>query len=143
MPTKPSPRIANHVNALPLRPGLRVLEIGCGPGVAAREVLRRIGDGKIVAIDRSAKAINLAVGGSTSELETGRLEFRTVAIEDFELELGEDQFDLAFAMRVGALDGRHVEAGRRAMSRLKSALKPEGLLFIDGSAPIKGEDIND
>ncbi|MBO6667410.1 class I SAM-dependent methyltransferase [Parvibaculum sp.] len=141
MPTKASPRIASYVDALPLRPGQRVLEIGCGPGVAAREVSRRIGDGKTVAIDRSAKAIAAAVQGSASELETGRLEFRTVAIEDFELERGEEPFDLAFAMRVGALDGRHPEAGKRAMRRLKAALKPEGLLFIDASRPIKGKNI--
>lgn len=141
MPSKISPRIARHVEGLPLRPGLRVLEIGCGPGVAAREVSRRIGDGKIVAIDRSAKAIKLAVAGSATDLATGRLEFRNAAIEDFELERGEDRFDLAFAMRVGALDGRHPEAGQRALKRLKAALKPDGLLYIDGAAPIRGDDI--
>jgi cyclopropane fatty-acyl-phospholipid synthase-like methyltransferase len=142
MPPRISPRIASYVNALPLRPGLRVLEIGCGPGVAAREVSRSIGDGRIVAIDRSAKAIALATAGAASEIAAGRLEFRTVAIEDFEREPGEERFDLAFAMRVGALDGRHPEAGRRAMARLKAALKPEGLLFIDASGPIRGDEIN-
>jgi cyclopropane fatty-acyl-phospholipid synthase-like methyltransferase len=142
MPTRVSPRIANYVNALPLRPGLRVLEIGCGPGVAAREVSRRIGDGKVVAIDRSATAVRLATAGSASEIESGRLEFRTVAIEDFERDAGEDRFDLAFAMRVGALDGRHPEAGRRAMMRLKAALTPAGLLFIDAQQPIRGDEID-
>ncbi len=63
-----SPRIASYVDALPLRAGMRVLEIGCGPGVAAREVSRRIGNGTIIAIDRSAKAIDLAKKGSVSEL---------------------------------------------------------------------------
>ncbi|WP_298945973.1 cyclopropane-fatty-acyl-phospholipid synthase family protein [uncultured Paracoccus sp.] len=130
------------MKALPLRPGLRVLEIGCGPGVAAREVSRRIGDGRIVAIDRSAKAIALAVAGSASELETGHLEFRTVAIEDFARDPGEGRFDLAFAMRVGALDGRHPKAGQRVMTRLKAALKPDGLLFIDSASPIRGDEID-
>ncbi len=104
--------------------------------------MRRIGEGKVVAIDRSAKAIELAVDGSAAELATGRLEYRKVAIEDFERERGEGQFDLAFAMRVGALDGRHPDAGRRAMRRLKAALKPEGMLFIDASAPVSGKDID-
>jgi SAM-dependent methyltransferase len=109
--------------------------------VAAREISRRIGDGKIVAIDRSEKAIKQALAASATDLLSGRLEFRNVAIEEFELEQGEDRFDLAFAMRVGALDGRHPNAGKRAMKRLKAALKPDGLLFIDAAGPIKGEDI--
>ncbi|WP_436641287.1 class I SAM-dependent methyltransferase [Microbaculum sp. FT89] len=138
---KPSDRIATYVATLPLNQGLRVLEIGCGPGVAAREVARRIGDGKVVAIDRSAKAIGIAAQTSAAEIEAGRLELRTVAIEQFELDDGEEQFDLAFAMRVGALDGRHPEAGKLAMKRLKAALKPDGLLFIDDRKPITGRQI--
>ena len=50
-----SPRLAACINALPLRQGMRVLEIGCGPAAAAREVSRRIGDGFVLAIDRSSK----------------------------------------------------------------------------------------
>jgi SAM-dependent methyltransferase len=139
---KISPRIAKYVDALPLRPGLRVLEIGCGPGVAAREVSKRIGNGRIVAIDRSAKAIRIAMGGSRAEVNTGLLEFRNIAIEDFELEDGTQLFDLAFAMRIGALDGRHPELQKRAMIRLKSILKPEGRLYIDDQKPIRGYEID-
>ncbi|MCX2722188.1 class I SAM-dependent methyltransferase [Roseibium salinum] len=141
MPNKISPRIADYVNALPLAPGLRVLEVGCGPGVAAREVSRRIGDGLIVAIDRSAKAISLAEEGSRAELQTGRLQFRNIAVENFELPPGEEPFDIAFAMRVGALDGRHAELEKQARARLKAALKPEGLLIIDSREPVRGRDI--
>lgn len=137
-----SPRIADYVSALPLRTGLLVLEIGCGPGVAARAVARRLGaDGKIVAIDRSAKAIALAKRGSQAEMAAGTLEFRQAAIEDFAREAGEPPFDLAFAMRVGALDGRHPKAGQMAMRRLKAALRPDGLLFIDDQPPISADAI--
>jgi trans-aconitate methyltransferase len=55
--SRPSARIVEFVDALPLRPGMRVLEVGCGPGVATRLVLNRIGDGHVLAIDRSARAI--------------------------------------------------------------------------------------
>ena len=50
MSTGPSARLLAIVDALPLRRGLRVLEIGCGPGAAARDIARRIGDGHILAI---------------------------------------------------------------------------------------------
>lgn len=132
-----SPRLAAIIEALPLRQGMRVLEIGCGPGVAARAVLRRIGKGHVLAIDRSAKAIAQATSGSVAELATGRLEFRCIAVEDFVLAKGERPYDLAFAVRVGTLDGRHPAAGRTALGRLRQALVKDGRLFIDGGNPLQ------
>lgn len=132
-----SPRLAAIVDALPLRPGMRVLEIGCGPGVAAREVARRLRGGHVLGIDRSKKAIALARAGSKAELASGRLSFRGVAIEDFELASDDSPFDLAFAIRVGALDGRHPDVFERACDRIAAALKPRGKLLIDGGAPLR------
>jgi len=133
----PSPRLAEIVAALPLRPGLRVLEIGCGPGAAARAVARRIGDGRVLAIDRSARAVEQARRGADAEIAAGRLAVRQAAVEDFELAAGEAPYDLAFAVRVGALDGRHPEAGRRALRRIAAALTPDGRLFVDGGDPLR------
>lgn len=132
-----SPRLAEIVEALPLRPGMRVLEVGCGPGVSARAVFSRIGTGHVVAIDRSPKAIAQAEAGSAIEIASGRLEFRCVAIEEFVLAEGERPYDLAFAVRVGALDGRHPEVGRIALDRLRRALTPSGRLFVDGGDPLR------
>ena len=120
------------VEALPLKPGLRVLEIGCGPGALAREIAHRIGDGHVLAIDRSAKAIALARAGARAEIAAGRLGVRQIAIEDLELEPGEARYDIALAVRVGALDGRHPELEREALRRIASALTPRGRFFIDG-----------
>ena len=132
-----SPRLAAVVDALPLRNGLRVLEIGCGPGAAAREVARRIGDGHVLAIDRSAKAISQAESASREWIDDGRLTFRCIAVEDLRLGADEQPYDLAFALRVGALDGRHPEAGRVAVRRIAAALHPHGRLFIDGGDPLR------
>jgi len=137
MSERTSPRLAEVVEALPLRPGMRVLEIGCGPGVAARAVLKRVGNGHVLALDRSAKAIAQAIAGSAAELATGKLEYRCVAIEDFVLRHDERRYDLAFAIRVGALDGRHPAAGLAALSRLRHALVQGGRIFIDGGDPLK------
>ncbi len=132
-----SPRLLRIVDALPLRPGVRVLEIGCGPGAAAREVARRLQGGHILAIDRSAKAIDQARAGCAEELAAGRLSLRHVAAEDFELLPGEVPFDIVFAVRVGALDGRHPEAGRKVLARITGALAPGGRLFVDGGNPLR------
>ena len=124
------------VDALPLRLGLRVLEIGCGPGAMARAIAARIGDGHVLAIDRSAKAIAQAAASSQADIALGRLSLRCIAVEEFELGLGEAPYDIAVAVRVGALDGRYPEAGERARRRIAAALRPQGCLLIDfGVAP--------
>jgi cyclopropane fatty-acyl-phospholipid synthase-like methyltransferase len=131
-----SPRLREIVDALPLRDGLRVLEIGCGSGAMAREMARRIDGGYVLGIDCSEKAIGQAIRGSQAEITQGRLGFRTVAIEHFELEPEEPPFDLAVAIRVGGLDGRHPEIETAARARIRAALVADGRLFIDEGAPL-------
>jgi SAM-dependent methyltransferase len=143
MPTDLSPRLTEIVDALPLRPGLRILEIGCGPGAAARAVAKRIANGQVLGIDRSAKAIAQAIAGSKAEMASGRLRFRHVAAEDFELEKDEKPYDIAFAIRVGAFDGRHPEAGRVARQRIRRALVRGGRLYIDGGDPLRELPLDD
>ena len=132
-----SPRLAAIVDALPLTPASRVVEVGCGPGAAARAVAERVPDGLVVAIDRSGKAIDQAVARSGGLMAAGRVRFERVAIEDFVLPADEPRFDVAFAVRVGALDGRHPSAGEQALARLCDLLTPTGRLFIDGGDPLR------
>jgi cyclopropane fatty-acyl-phospholipid synthase-like methyltransferase len=137
MENKLSKRLAGVVNALPLKDGIRVLEIGCGPGAMAREISRRIGNGHILAIDRSAKAIQQANTGSQAEIKSGTISFRQVAVENFELDPSEKPFDIAVAVRVGALDGRHSEIEKQSLAKITKALTKDGKLFIDGGTPLK------
>lgn len=137
-----SARLAAIVDALPLRPGMRVLEIGGAPGAAAKAVSHRIGDGHVLVIDRSPKGVALIQGNAATEIEAGLLSTRCVAAEDFELLPTEEPFDLAFAIRVGALDGRHPAAGVVAKRRIGAALAPAGRLFIDGGHPIREVDVS-
>ena len=131
-----SARLLEIVDALPLRPGIRVLEIGCGPAAAAREIAARIGNGHILAIDRSAKAIAQAIASSQTEIASGQLSLRQASIEEFRLESGEPPYDIALAVRVGVLDGRHPEREMLARRRIAAALTPGGRLFIDGGTPL-------
>ncbi len=133
-----SPRLRAIVDALPLRPGLRVIEIGCGTGAAAREVAQRVGPfGHVLAVDRSAKAIAQLTASGGELISAGRLTARQVAAEELELEPNERRYDIAFAVRVGAFDGRHPHAGSLALRRLSRALVPGGRLFIDGGTPLR------
>ena len=133
-----SPRLAAVVDALPLRPGLRVVEIGCGPGAAARAVAERVGPaGHVLAVDRSAKAIAALEANAADLIAAGRLTPRHATVEQLALAPGEVPFDLAFAVRVGLLDGRHPATLPVALERLAGVLVPGGRLFVDGGDPLR------
>ncbi|MGS2619022.1 methyltransferase domain-containing protein [Micromonospora sp. LZ34] len=137
MPARLSPRLAAVVNALPLRPYSRVLEIGCGPGAAARAVAARLTTGHILAIDRSATAVAQAEAAAVDEITSGRMSVRQVSAEDLVLGDQEEPYDIVFAVRVGALDGRHPEVGQRVLRRLAVATTPDARLFVDGGDPLR------
>jgi SAM-dependent methyltransferase len=132
-----SPRLSAIVDALPLSPHSRVLEIGCGPGAAARAIAQRLDTGHILAIDRSAKAVARARAASHEEIVSDRMSVRQVAAESFVLGPDDLPFDIVFAVRVGALDGRHPDAGRQVLARIKAALAPGGRVFVDGGDPLR------
>ncbi len=134
---KLSARLASIVDALPLRPDSRVLEIGCGQGAAARAVAARLTSGYLLAVDRSATAVAQARAAAAAEIAAGRLNVRQATAENFRLADGEEPFDLVFAVRVGALDGRHPEAGQLALQRIAAATTPDARLFIDGGNPLR------
>ena len=136
-----SERLAAIVDALPLQPGMRVLEIGGAPGAAAQAVAARIGTGPVMVIDRSDRGISQIHRFAAEEIDAGLMSCRHVAAEDFDLLPDQEPFDLAFAVRVGALDGRHPRAGAAALRRIAAALTPEGRLFIDGGDPLQEIDL--
>jgi SAM-dependent methyltransferase len=104
----------------------------------ARAVAERVGpDGHVLAIDRSAKAIAQLTAMATDLIAAGRLTARVALAEELELEPGEERYDLAFAVRVGAFDGQHPQAGGRALQRLALALVPGGRLLSDGGNPLR------
>ena len=137
MPEKLSPRLAAIVDALPLRPDTRVIEIGCGPGAAARAVARRLTTGHVLAIDRSAAAVAQARAGGADLIAAGRLSVRQTRAEALTLEPGEEPYDLVFAVRVGALDGRDPAAGQVALGRIALATTSDARLFVDGGDPLR------
>jgi precorrin-6B methylase 2 len=133
-----SPRLQAVVDALPLVAGMRVIEVGCGPGAAACEVATRVGSGgHVLAVDRSAKAIGQLTRSGADMIQAGRLSVRTVSVDKLVLEPGEQPYDLAFAVRVGVLDGRHPKLHAPALEHLAAMLVPGGRLLIDGGDPLR------
>lgn len=125
-----SERLRAIVDGLGLRPGDRVLEVGCGHGVAATIVCERLDGGQYVAIDRSAKMIAAAAARNAEHVRAGVAEFVVAALED--ADLGDRRFDRIFAVRVG-LFAREPERARALAERW---LAPGGTVaaFYDGPA---------
>jgi ubiquinone/menaquinone biosynthesis C-methylase UbiE len=119
-----SERLRSVVEQLDIRPDDRVLEIGCGHGVAATLVCERLEGGHLTAVDRSAKMIQAATRRNAAYIEAGRAEFLVASLED--LDLGDRRFDKIFAARVG-LFHRHPE---RARSIVERWLAPGGAVFV-------------
>jgi ubiquinone/menaquinone biosynthesis C-methylase UbiE len=94
-----SDRLRAIVDGLGIRPGDRVLEIGCGHGVAATFVCERLESGSLTAVDRSPKMIAAAARRNARFVQDGRAEFLVARLED--LDLGDRRFDRIFAVRVG------------------------------------------
>jgi len=130
-------RLLAVVDALPLRPGTRVLEIGGAPGAAAREVATRVGpEGHVLVLDRSTTGIRRTRTNCATEIAAGLLSTLRAPVEDFELDDGTPPFDLAFACRVGALDGRHSRLYEPALACIGRVVVPGGVLYVDTGSPL-------
>ena len=117
-----SERLKSIVDALDIQPDDRVLEIGCGHGVAATFVCELLETGRLTAIDRSPKMIAAAERRNASYVEAGVAEFLVRELED--LDLGDRSFHKVFAVRVGLF---HREP-RRARALVEPWLAPGGTI---------------
>lgn len=132
-----SERLRRVVEALPLASGLRVLEIGGAPGAAARAVAERVGPaGHVLVLDRSATGIARTEQACGDVIAAGLLSVHCAPVEEFVLPVAQP-FDLAFACRVGALDGRHPRLYEPAVRNVFEVLSPTGRLFVDTGDPLR------
>ena len=117
-------RLRYVVEQMDIGPDDRVLEIGCGLGVAATLVCERLEGDHLTAVDRSVRMIQAATRRNAAYVEAGRAEFLVAALEG--LDLGDRRFDRIFAVRVG-LFHRDPE---RARSIAEEWLAPDGTLSV-------------
>ena len=108
-----SARLEAVVERLGLRADDRVLEIGCGHGIAATLVCERLASGSYMGIDRSPKMIAAARHRNAAFVAAGRAAFEVMQLEA--LEIGPRRFDVVFAVRVGLF--HRDPAGARALVR--------------------------
>ncbi len=129
MPAKVPKRISWAVALMDVGPADRVLEVGCGHGIAAALMCERLEGGSLVAIDRSAKMIAVAQARNARFVDAGTLSLQVTSLED--ADFADASFDRVFAINVNAFwlnPGPELAAARRVLA-------PGGSLFLFYEAP--------
>ncbi len=75
-------RTAWTADLLELAPDDRVLEIGCGPGIALREIAGRLGTGTVAGIDHSDIMIDQARARNLAGLRDGKVLIQQASLDD-------------------------------------------------------------
>ncbi len=124
MAHRPSNRARNlwTVDVLDLAPAHRVLEIGCGPGIALEAVAQRVTAGEIWAIDHSALMVTEAQARNRGAVSSGRMHIVRGATEA--MPSGLDGFDRIYSVNVVQFWAEPAQV----FTDLASRLNPGGLL---------------
>ena len=123
-------RLVWAVDLLAVEPTDRLLEIGCGPGVAVSLVCEKLCDGNITAIDRSAKMIETARKRNAEDVASGVASFQTASLD--QADLGDARFDKIFAINVGLF---WQQQPVRELKLLRDHLATNGRLFLFHEPP--------
>lgn len=90
-------RIRWAVEVLSVQPQEKILEIGCGNGHAVELICNQLSSGKIIGIDRSAKALRTAEINNRGCIDAGKAELINIDIASLKLK---EVFDKIFAINV-------------------------------------------
>ncbi|PWK76298.1 class I SAM-dependent methyltransferase [Aminobacter sp. AP02] len=117
-------RIIWAIGHLDIGPGDRLLEIGCGRGVAMAEITPLLIDGHITGLDRSDSAVSSAEDKNRAAITSGKAAVVQGALADWS---GQDRrFDKVFAINVNLF---WLEAARE-LKLIRSLLAPQGRLLL-------------
>jgi SAM-dependent methyltransferase len=128
--SKAAERLVWAVDTLAVKPDDRLLEIGCGHGVAVSLVCEKLDGGSITAIDRSGKMIEMARKRNADHVAAGVASFQTASLHRADLDGA--WFDKIFAINVGVFWRQRPV---RELAILGEHLASEGRLFLFQEQP--------
>ncbi|MCX6006362.1 MAG: class I SAM-dependent methyltransferase [Chloroflexi bacterium] len=115
-----------------IKPGMKVLEIGCGSGAFTIEAARAVGQqGKVYALDIQEDMLDKL---RTKLARPGNSDIQNIEIINrsaYELPLEDNSLDLAFMVTVL----QEIPDKQRALAQIKRVLKPAGILAVSELLP--------
>ena len=121
------PRVELAVQLLDPAPTDRVLEFGCGPGVAAALVCDRLTTGRLIALDRSATAVARTTARNSAHIAAGRLAVHRAALHEIGDHVDPSSLDTAFGIDVNLF---WTGPSARELAALAAVLRPGGRLLV-------------
>jgi ubiquinone/menaquinone biosynthesis C-methylase UbiE len=123
------------LDAIPAGTRGQVLDLGCGTGHPALDVLRRIDHGRVIAIDRDSGLVDLARRRAL-EASGKKIFFKVESMD--ELSFGDEVFDLAVGNLIfGGLDTDGTPVPEKtALGEIRRVLVPGGRALL--SRPLAG-----
>ena len=106
-----------------LRPGMRLLDVGCGPGTITFGLAEAVAPGECVGLDLRSDVVALARDAAD---DRGAANVRFGAGSVYELPFPDAAFDAAFAHAVLM----HLREPVRALAELRRVLRPGGLVGV-------------
>jgi SAM-dependent methyltransferase len=105
-----------------LRPGMRLIDCGCGPGVISLDLARLVRPGGVLGIDRNAEQTAASRDAAAQE----GLDLRFEAGSAYELPAADDSCDAVFAHALI----EHLAEPERAAAEFRRVLKPGGFVGL-------------
>src|SRR5262249_47961012 len=105
-----------------LRAGLRLLDVGCGPGSITAGFAKRVAPGEVIGIDPSARVIDTA--RALLDPAIANLTFEVGSI--YQPRFAEETFDAVFAHQVL----QHLRHPVEALAHMRRLLKPGGVIGV-------------
>ncbi len=105
-----------------LRPGLTLLDVGCGPGTITADLAALLAPGRVVAIDSEQSVLDQAAAHADSVGLSDRIEFAVGDVHELEFE--DDTFDVVHAHQVL----QHIGDPVRALREMRRVCKPGGIV---------------
>lgn len=103
-----------------LQPGMRLLDVGCGPGSITRGLAERLAPGQVIGLDSSPDVVAVArqeAGPENLQYEVGSV---------YQLPFPDASFDVAYAHQVF----QHLRHPGKALQEMLLVVRPGGLIAV-------------